>query len=423
MKQGHIALYLISMISGIYSYDHIIACFFPIIYYFLVIDISLLLLILFYLLGLILIYLFPLLPMTFAICSGSVEYIGKNKIYMVQTYANNQNISKILTINTKDQNIEIGDKLTISALFFKNNAGKLIKILKQYKVKRLSFLQKTRITIRNFLLNSEYSEVFDALILGDRTYINFDRMNSFKNTGIFHLLAISGIHIYILMNSMFIFIQRLLCCSFFLYYRINNHFIALIFSITSGLLYLFISMFPLSGIRAFIMFLFHMFFPKVLNRNKVLFLTAFIMIIHSPYIVYDYSFILSFLCTWAVMKNNQNITDIVIPFIPKWNICSIWFNFIVIRIFNIVLPVLILSILFQSQILLFCADILFCFIDLISQIPIKSIRIFMPQNIKVIYLFFISFSIITDEYLYIKIIFMFTVILSVLFNLFQTFGL
>ena len=56
----------------------------------------------------------------------------------------------------------------------------------------------------NNLLNEENSNLFVGLILGDKTNISDDTINSFKNSNLMHILAVSGMHIsYIILRNIF----------------------------------------------------------------------------------------------------------------------------------------------------------------------------------------------------------------------------
>src|SRR5690606_7451091 len=64
----------------------------------------------------------------------------------------------------------------------------------KYKILHLRKLLLNKLA-RPELLSKDSSSLLSALLLGDRTYIEEEMITSFKDIGVMHVLAISGLHI------------------------------------------------------------------------------------------------------------------------------------------------------------------------------------------------------------------------------------
>lgn len=139
-----------------------------------------------------------------------------------------------------------------------------------------------------------------AFILGEKTSIEESEWNTITNLGISHLFALSGMHlslIYLLLSKILkkfkkkkLIIYPILC------------------------LYLMITGFSISFLRA-ILFMFmidlNKYFKLNLSNIKVLFLTAFIIILINPFYIYNIGFWYTFIVTFSLIFtsniiNNQN---------------------------------------------------------------------------------------------------------------------
>lgn len=166
----------------------------------------------------------------------------------------------------------------------------------------LNFLNRIGLYFRNTIKKSlaEYIEpisysVAQCIITGDKNIIPADINQYFINSGISHILSISGLHI-----SMILFIL-FTALSFFPINFYNKIFISTIITI---IIYPTVSIFSVSIVRSSIMalcILISYYFDR--NRNNVnsLFLAALIILLIEPNSIKEISFQFSFLATLGII--------------------------------------------------------------------------------------------------------------------------
>lgn len=147
--------------------------------------------------------------------------------------------------------------------------------------------------IRNFVYNRlkkfnvKETGIAYAMMFGDSSYVDPDMLDSFRVSGIAHLLAVSGLHISIIISLLSFVLDKL---------RTNKKFkIALI----AILIFLYASLcdFSVSVVRASIMSIISMVASvkgKPYDRLSSLSLAACLVLTENPVKMYSYSFILSF---------------------------------------------------------------------------------------------------------------------------------
>lgn len=157
------------------------------------------------------------------------------------------------------------------------------------------FLTQTRINLhKKFLkiLGPRSGGFASALITGIRDDA-MDIQIAFSNSGLAHLLAISGLHMSVIASIIFFICRKL----FLPFFPIMSYKIAAFFSIIATLIYLLISGCPVSALRSFIMsFLFLIsiiLYRRVISIRSVMFVAA-IILLTTPEAVINPSFILSF---------------------------------------------------------------------------------------------------------------------------------
>lgn len=152
--------------------------------------------------------------------------------------------------------------------------------------------------------------VIKALLSGNQNYVDKNVILSYRNSGVLHTLAASGMHV-----GIFAAIPAFLLLPFF---RKN---IALLGSFLSVLLYLYITDLPVSLIRAVIMFGFF-YLQSILFRNRNVFnylmLTGSIILVISPWEIFSPGFQLSFGATASIimfykqyLKSLKNIPSFI----------------------------------------------------------------------------------------------------------------
>ena len=142
------------------------------------------------------------------------------------------------------------------------------------------------------------SGYFEALILGDKNYLQREDVNAFKKLGISHLLAISGLHLGLLISIIYYILQKLNFTS-----NLIDNIIIIILPCYMG-----ISGFSPSVIRAGLMIIVYL----ILRRKNIanidsLLITFLIMTIINPLYIFDIGFELSFFITFSLLMSTEYI--------------------------------------------------------------------------------------------------------------------
>jgi len=144
------------------------------------------------------------------------------------------------------------------------------------------------------LIDSPYDSLLIGMLLGEKTYLPSEVKDVFIESGIMHILAISGLHIGIIVFALFIFFNFL---------HIPKR-IKIISIIVILIMYASITGFRPSVVRASIMFSL-LIIGKLINRRRnlytSLFLAALIILLINPLILYDAGFLLSFVVTFFII--------------------------------------------------------------------------------------------------------------------------
>lgn len=163
------------------------------------------------------------------------------------------------------------------------------------KIKRIR--SKMSLKISNEI-TFDKSGYFEALILGDKNYLQSEDVSTFKSLGISHLLAISGLHIGLLVSIIYYILQNLNFCS-----NLINKIIIIILPCYMGL-----SGFSPSVIRAGLMIIVYLILRKysIANIDSLL-ITFLIMILVNPLYILDIGFELSFFITFSLLMSTEYI--------------------------------------------------------------------------------------------------------------------
>ena len=251
--------------------------------------------------------------------------LDTNQIEGIIDYINIKDDKITLEIKAKDKilvnlykidnfNFELGDKVRINGtlraptnntnfnLFNYNHylkSKKIYYIMTGNKIelikKNSNILYKIKNFITNRINNYNNSEYLKMFILGDTKDLDKNIYNTYKENGITHLFAISGMHISLLSTILL---------KLFKSYKITIIFL---------LLYLFLARFTPSVLRAtflFIILYFNKKFNLKLKSYEVLILIFCIMLLFNPYYIYNVGFIFSFLISFNLMifsKYLQNL--------------------------------------------------------------------------------------------------------------------
>ena len=144
------------------------------------------------------------------------------------------------------------------------------------------------------LIDSPYDSLLIGMLLGEKTYLSPEVKDVFIESGIMHILAISGLHIGIITFALF---------AFFNFLHIPKR-IKIISIIVILIMYASITGFRPSVVRASIMFSI-LIIGKLINRKgnlyTSLFLAALIILLINPLTFYNAGFLLSFVVTFFVI--------------------------------------------------------------------------------------------------------------------------
>ncbi|MGO1469829.1 MAG: DNA internalization-related competence protein ComEC/Rec2 [Tissierella sp.] len=328
------------------------------------------------------------------------------KLFNYRTYLKSNGIYTTMTINEYDienidtSNIDLKYKLKEKATF------KIKNLFKSY-------------------LNEKNSSLLNSIILGDSDYLNEKDLKLYRDMGLAHILAVSGLHIGIISSFLIFVISRLGIK------RRTNTVITLIFIWSYG----YIIAYPPSIVRASILFSF-LYLSKIIHKPydslNILGLAALILLIKNPYSLFSVGFQLSFIASFSIIVFTEGIVDLFYPiqgklidtissliavniglspiqayYFNRISILGFLANIIIVPIlsFSLVLGVLMIGLeavlpslnFFLGKLLNISLNIQFFILKLLEKIPINIVKVFSPEMITIFIIFifiFIIFNII-----------------------------
>ncbi len=147
----------------------------------------------------------------------------------------------------------------------------------------------------NYLLEDELA-IASALVLGDKSLLNDDIRQSFGAAGAMHVLAVSGLHVGIILELLLFFFGRM--PNVFTKRR------AILISLLILWAYAMVIGFPPSVVRATLMFSLlsiGRMSSKQTDSINILFFSAFAMLFFEPLLIYDIGFQLSYLAMLGIL--------------------------------------------------------------------------------------------------------------------------
>ncbi|MGB9771462.1 MAG: ComEC/Rec2 family competence protein [Candidatus Kapaibacteriota bacterium] len=183
----------------------------------------------------------------------------------------------------------------------KTSDRKIIKIWKnQSKYQQiLNSIQKKLFEHLESLFNPQNISFFSALLLGNKTMLEYQQREKFATTGMSHILALSGFHFGILATIVF-----------YIFSFVKNNWIKFLLVSCTILLFLAIVNFPPSGIRATILILAVLYSLSLERKTSIVNSLAFVLLIifiFSPSTIFNVGFQLSFLAVLGIVLFNQKI--------------------------------------------------------------------------------------------------------------------
>lgn len=163
---------------------------------------------------------------------------------------------------------------------------------------------------RNFVKNCEKyikasgGGLVSAVITGDRTGIDEESADAFKKSGIYHIVAISGLHLNLFVLAVYAAIAKTSAKGR------KKALLSLVLSAAVGIFVMIFTGFGVSVIRAFIMMLIlggGAVFRREYSGKNALLTAGFVIVISMPYSIYSVAMQLSFLSTLGVLVSSDVI--------------------------------------------------------------------------------------------------------------------
>lgn len=175
-------------------------------------------------------------------------------------------------------------------------------IIKQNQINSVdSWFLNLREIIRQKILNNLSGDVANvglALLIGEQKQISKNLLTAIRNSGLSHLLSISGFHLSLASAIFFVSIRWFLVRIEYFALRFDIKKFSAIFAIFASYFYLKIADAPLPAQRALIM-VWMVMLSLLINRKfdgkRALFLALFLLVLFNPHNLFQISFLLSFL--------------------------------------------------------------------------------------------------------------------------------
>lgn len=222
--------------------------------------------------------------------------------------------------NKKSNNTSYDEELNfkIDNITYKMYANK-IEVLKYNKIKTYLYNLKENIcNIYDDILPQKESNILKAMILGEKQFLDNETIDLYRTSGIYHILAISGLHIGILS----LFLTKI--------FKFVNRRFGYIFVIIILIFYCIFTGASLSTVRATIMSI-TVLIANILFRNpdfiSSISLSAIILLIKNPYYLFDIGFLYSYTSVFSIaflggrICSIYNIKGIYKAFIISFFVC------------------------------------------------------------------------------------------------------
>ena len=169
------------------------------------------------------------------------------------------------------------------------------------------FRQYSADILNNSGFSANQMTVLSALLLGDKSNMEYELRQTFINAGVMHILAVSGLHVGIL----FIVVLRLLSL---IKQSYSLKILKLVIIISILWMYAFITSLSPSVMRAATMFSFFAisnFLGRTTNIYNTLAASAFLLLIIDPFMIYKIGFQLSYLAVLGIITIYPKIYNLI----------------------------------------------------------------------------------------------------------------
>ena len=145
-------------------------------------------------------------------------------------------------------------------------------------------------------------------IIGDKSSLEQDVYDNFKNIGVAHLLAVSGMHVSVFVAILKMFLKFL-----------NDNYKKILISFVL-IIYAYIVNFSASILRVVLVYILNFinsYFNLKLDSKKTLFWAAVILLLYNPFFIYQIGFLYSFITVLSILLTkkylkNKYFHDIII---------------------------------------------------------------------------------------------------------------
>ncbi len=256
----------------------------------------------------------------YVVAEGRVESVRGNSDYTVLTVScdlidGEKNDVNVTVIYPKDNTADVGKRVKFKGMleysfdsYGKGNETFLTSFVRGVEVneadnlfdKAISFL---RSEIRKSAATSKHSALVNSLIIGDKTELADGITDDFSKLGISHLLAISGLHLSIVVMSFYLFLTRIGA----------GRRITVFLSILLTVFYMSVTGFSVSVVRAGQMTMIYLITKLIRRANdsiSALFTAGFFIVFGSSWSLFSLSFQLSFLATLGILMFLPPATDV-----------------------------------------------------------------------------------------------------------------
>lgn len=181
----------------------------------------------------------------------------------------------------------------------------------QFSFKRVAFGVRQELieALRKKIKNKDVLSVTVALLLGERQFISSELQQNYANAGVIHILAVSGLHIGIIVLLLHFLLQPL---KKFKHGAIIEFVLMLLFLWS----YAFLAGLSASVIRAVTMFSFVSFGLAIKERSNVyhsIITSALILVLVNPFYFFDLGFKMSYLAVFSIVTLYPMLTKLWQP--------------------------------------------------------------------------------------------------------------
>ncbi len=285
--------------------------------------------------------------------------------------------------NFIEKNLNLGDKILLQGEFFRVSKTKTKELFDyrkylerkgiyyQIKIDKIYILSKNNnifYYIKDKIIKRCSNPYLKTFILGDSSKIDDNIKENYKNIGISHLFAISGMHITLLSSILLAILKK---------FKVSEEYRYLLVGIFL-ILYLFLTGISPSVLRAVLFFIFfsinRLYYFYIKSTNIFIFILSISLLI-NPFFIFEVSFLYSFIISYALIvlqrfiNNNSNyfiklFKTSLISFIVSLpitmynfnsiNLLSIVYNLFYVPLISIIIfPLSILSFIFPKLIIIF----------------------------------------------------------------------